>query len=503
MINPCPTALKCACADGNPLAGNSSEAPDELLYNGISFQNLIPPLGTQWSATGCIGVVTSTVSQEDADLQAQAQAQACATDSWVNPVNGNPGAVQFPPVPPAQGPHGGGAFAGVTNTPQRGESVCPDETEFFWTCPAGLFFGLTQEIADAKALSYADNQADLRMTCLSAIQSTVCANSPYDTTITATGMDLANPGQTNNWELVGGMLPPGLTFNGGMLVSSSATITGTPTVPGGYEFTISVTGPDGGYVQKLYTLTVQGITNAGGFPAGQVGTAYTYQLAAVGYDDPVFSVAGSSPPLPDGLDMDDNGLITGTPTTQQTVNVTFQVESDDAEDGACFATGTIATIRGFSFRDLVWQAPIITPNAFGGTGTASASGNTASVSATQPSGFFSAVPGCSGEVDSDGLLSYSGPDLECNIHGLVTAMVPFVSDAINGVIIVTVYQDGNSIADFEFTNAYVPGGYDHGFTISATSGSLIKVTAVALWPGGNTPQPPNFFQCAATYTFTP
>lgn len=342
MQNPCPTAIKCACADGNPLAGNSSEAPDELVFNGQSFQTLPPPLGTSWTAVGCIGLVTSTISQEDADLKAAAQASQCATSTWLNPVNGNPNPVLNPPGIPT-GPTGGGPYAGVTNTPQTGSAFCEDGTEFQWTAAAGLFFGLTQEIADAKALSYADQQAAILMTCLSDIQDTVCAGGAYNQTITASGMDLAGPGQTNNWEMISGMLPPGLTFNGGMLASSTATVTGTATVPGDYSFTIQVTNPDGGFVQKFYTLSVQGITNLGGLPSGNLGTPYNYQLVAVGYDDPVFSLVNSPLPtrLPAGLSMDDTGLITGTPTMQETVATVFGVTEADGGP-TCSAVGTIS-----------------------------------------------------------------------------------------------------------------------------------------------------------------
>jgi Putative Ig domain len=340
MQNPCPIEISCPCADGNPLAGNSSEAPDLPTFTGSSFQSLIPPLGTDWLAYACGAIFVSNVSQEEADLLAAAAALQCITGVWNNPVNGNPNPSPLPPVPPAQGPVGGAPYPSAGNTEQLGTAFCDDGNEFVYTVPAGLFWGLTQEIANAAALSYGNTQAELLKTCLSDIAGMVCQGEAYNQTITATGMDIDEG--ANNWELVSGALPPGITFAGS---GSTAVLSGTPTALGTFNFTISVTGMDGGYVQKFYTLVVAGISNLAELPAGQLNQPYSFQLTAVGFTDPIFSVAAGSA-LPPGLTMDDSGLISGTPTSASSSATVFEVQENDSGAFLCSGTGTITVTGG-------------------------------------------------------------------------------------------------------------------------------------------------------------
>ena len=183
------------------------------MFTGIFFAAPPLPLGSGFQSLGCISLAQSAVSLEEAELLAEAAALQCAAGSWTNIVNGpGPDTTPNPPVPPPEPPSGGSHFPAFKNTPQTGSADCPDGTEFLWTVKAGLFYGTTQAIADAKAQSYAAIQAALLITCLSSLPSQICVNSPFDQTITATGMD-ANEG-SNNWELLSGMLPTGVTFVG-------------------------------------------------------------------------------------------------------------------------------------------------------------------------------------------------------------------------------------------------------------------------------------------------
>lgn len=254
MMNPCKTNVSCQpCADGNPLAGNSSETPDTVTFSSTAFQSPPLPLGTAFASLGCVSVAKSTSSQAQADLLAKLQAQECAMSSWTNPVNGaGVGGVRVnPAAPPPEATSGGAHYTNYLNAPQTGFSVCPDGTDFYWTTPAGLFTGPTQAIADAKALSYANHQAQVLMTCLSGLPAMAPLRVLFHQTITATGMD-ANEG-ANNWEVLSGMLPPGITFSGSGV---TGTFNGIPTVAGTYVFTIGVVGLDGGFVQKTYQLVV-------------------------------------------------------------------------------------------------------------------------------------------------------------------------------------------------------------------------------------------------------
>ena len=114
-----------------------------------------------------------------------------------------------------------------------------------------------------------------------------------------------------------GTLPPGTSL------AADGTLSGTPTTPGTYSFTIivndSVQSQPG---SRSFSLTVNttALTATSTLGNGQVGVAYTGQIGATGGTPPyTFAVSG----LPDGLSFA-NGAVSGTPTTagQSTVSVT-------------------------------------------------------------------------------------------------------------------------------------------------------------------------------------
>ncbi len=114
-----------------------------------------------------------------------------------------------------------------------------------------------------------------------------------------------------------GTLPPGTSLAG------DGTLSGTPTTPGTYNFSVlvndSVQSQPG---SRSFSLTVNtaALTATATLGNGQVGVAYTGQIGATGGTAPyTFAVTG----LPDGLSFA-NGSVTGTPTTagQSTVSVT-------------------------------------------------------------------------------------------------------------------------------------------------------------------------------------
>jgi Putative Ig domain len=245
---PCPTRVNCPC-DVSPLLGLNSAAPDVPNSLGVRYGFLLPNLGnTSWQQLKCVGTATAA-DQATADLLAQRNAILCILQQGT----GNNGGTS---------PSGGGAPANVFfNAPQSCTVNCPDGLPFTFTVGAGLFIGTSQIGANSQAFNYACQQAQARAVCLSALSpGSATQSSPYTGTIVATGGLLAGPGQTNNWQLVSGSLPPGLTFNGGQLASNSVTITGTPTTPGTYSFVVECTDPSGDTMTKPYSLTVAACT---------------------------------------------------------------------------------------------------------------------------------------------------------------------------------------------------------------------------------------------------
>ncbi|MFC6189302.1 putative Ig domain-containing protein [Pseudoxanthomonas mexicana] len=121
---------------------------------------------------------------------------------------------------------------------------------------------------------------------------------------------------------VSGTLPAGVSLSG-------ATLSGTPTAPGSYSFTITATDAGASGVgapfttSRAYTLEVAAPTltlTPATLPASTAGTVYTQALSASGGVAP-YSFALSAGTLPAGLTLTGSGTLSGTPTESGTFNV--------------------------------------------------------------------------------------------------------------------------------------------------------------------------------------
>jgi len=131
------------------------------------------------------------------------------------------------------------------------------------------------------------------------------------------------------WSLIGGSLPAGLALD------SLGDITGTPTAPGTFDFTVELTDSVEATNAKELAITIAGpalaITTAS-LPDGTVGAAYAQTLAATGGTPPYsWSLIWES--LPGGLRLGPAGAISGTPTNAGTFSFTAQV-ADSATNTA-------------------------------------------------------------------------------------------------------------------------------------------------------------------------
>lgn len=121
---------------------------------------------------------------------------------------------------------------------------------------------------------------------------------------------------------VSGTLPAGVSLSG-------STLSGTPTAPGNYSFTITATDAGASGVgapfttSRAYTLEVAAPTltlTPATLPASTAGTVYTQALSASGGVAP-YSFALSAGTLPAGLTLTSSGTLAGTPTEAGTFNV--------------------------------------------------------------------------------------------------------------------------------------------------------------------------------------
>ncbi len=141
-------------------------------------------------------------------------------------------------------------------------------------------------------------------------------NNPYSATVTATGGL-----QPYSFAIAFGGLPPGLTLG------SNGGITGTPSTPGAYSFTVRVT--DNFNAQALANYTI--VVNSGvitlqpsTLPNATPGASYSAQLTASGGSG-TYNFSLQSGQLPTGLSLSVGGFISGTPSTSGIFNFTVLV----------------------------------------------------------------------------------------------------------------------------------------------------------------------------------
>ena len=152
-------------------------------------------------------------------------------------------------------------------------------------------------------------------------------------------------GQTLTYSATG--LPAGLSIN-----SSTGLISGTPTTADTYNVTVTAKDTTGasGSASFTWTINSQGgntvtVTNPGN-QTGTVGTAVSLQIQAsdsASGQTLTYSATG----LPAGLSINSStGLISGTPTTADTYNVTVTAKDTTGASGSASFTWTISTATG-------------------------------------------------------------------------------------------------------------------------------------------------------------
>ncbi len=168
----------------------------------------------------------------------------------------------------------------------------------------------------------------------------------------------------------------GAQLPGGLSLSASGVISGTPTLTGEYGFTVTVTDSLGDSASINVTITVSEQPNLAittvSLPDGVVGTPYSALLSATGGDGS-YSWAVISGSLPNELSItpetglasqtpSSTGLITGTPTTAQVDNIELEVTDGASIPLTAIAWLTITITQSMSpsnFQVLTSTAPSV------------------------------------------------------------------------------------------------------------------------------------------------
>ena len=208
---------------------------------------------------------------------------------------------------------------------------------YTWSAGAGLPPGISVG-ADGTVSGTPASAGDFRFTVTVTDTNTATASQGFLVTI---GAAVAIATQTlpngtvgvaylQTLSATGGTAPyawSGTGFPPGIGLSSSGTLSGTPTTTGTFNFTINVSDKNGGTASQNYSSTIGaalGITTQS-LPNGTVGTAYSQQLTAQGGQPPLgWAVAAGS--LPPGITLaSDSGLLSGAPSAAGTFPITIRV----------------------------------------------------------------------------------------------------------------------------------------------------------------------------------
>ncbi|MGA9968429.1 MAG: putative Ig domain-containing protein, partial [Terriglobales bacterium] len=168
-------------------------------------------------------------------------------------------------------------------------------------------------------------------------------NVPYNSFVNAAGAPVPF-----TWSVISGSLPAGLTFLT-TSTSSSAEITGTPTLLGTSKFSVQVTDSSGTSVTQALSITINTppplSVVTGSLPAGIVNTPYSQNLQANSGTLPYTWSLANGTLLPIGLSLSSSGVISGTPIVNGTFNFTVQVKDSSTPNPQTASANLSITIN--------------------------------------------------------------------------------------------------------------------------------------------------------------
>lgn len=227
----------------------------------------------------------------------------------------------------------GGSFLPLTvvpsNTTTYSDNTVQPNTVYAYRILAFNSSGTSAYSSDVQLVT-PSGSTSLAVSTLSMPEATVGV--AYSQAVIATG------GTTPyTWTLDSGSISPGLSL------ASGGTLSGTPNTPGTYNFVVRVTDAASSTATKALTLVVKPtaplIITTQELPRGSVASAYSQPLGASGGQTP-YTWSIQSGRLPDGLLLNPNGIISGTP--ERPASSSFIIKVTDATGAS--ATASLAII---------------------------------------------------------------------------------------------------------------------------------------------------------------
>lgn len=273
-----------------------------------------------------------------------------------------------------------------------------------------------------------------------------------------------------SYALTTGALPSGVVLD-----AATGELSGTPTVSGTFNFTLTVTDSTpspAAQANQSYTLSIAGATLVPGqptLPPAVRGTPYSQVLTATGGVAPyTYSVASGT--LPAGLTLASNGVLSGTPTAEGTSSFTIAVAdagNASATQAYSFTVSDAAPVAVADTAATMSDAAVTVPV------TANDTGNiTAIAIATAPTNGTAVVNGL--ELVYTPAAGFVGTDV---VSYTVTG-----SGGTSAAATVTIAVNARPIA-VSVTAEAVPGAASQvDLTRNATGGPFVAAAVVAVLP---------------------
>ncbi len=273
-----------------------------------------------------------------------------------------------------------------------------------------------------------------------------------------------------SYALTAGALPSGVVLD-----AATGALSGTPTVSGTFNFTLTVTDSTpspAAQASQSYTLSIAGATLVPGqstLPPAVRGTPYSQVLTATGGVAPyTYSVASGT--LPAGLTLASNGVLSGTPTAEGSTSFTIAVAdagNATATQAYTFTVSTAAPVAVADTAATMSDAAVTVPV------TANDTGNiTAIAIATAPTNGTAVVNGL--ELVYTPAAGFVGTD--------VVSYTVAGSGGTSAAATVTIAVNARPIA-VSVTAEAVPGAASQvDLTRNATGGPFVAAAVVAVLP---------------------
>ena len=351
-------------------------------------------------------------------------------------------------------------------------------------------YTFTVQTLDSSSPTRQSATAVLTISSVAALSITT-ASTPNATQNVAYSLILSGTGgnQPYTWSLYSGTLPAGITL------TSDGILSGSPTSPGSYTFTLQLTDSSSNITTRTFSITVTGaltITTTS-LSTTLVGKYYSQSLSESGGTGP-FNWSLTSGSLPAGVTLSSAGILAGTPTAAGNFTLTVQLsDSTTPTPLTSTRTLTLTVASAFSITSTsLPAAPLSQPYTQALTATGGitpytwtiASGSLPAGLSLASNGTISGTPTTAGTFTFNVQASDSTPSspqtVTANLSITVPASLQITTTSLPNVIVGSPYSASLAATGgtIPYTWAYISGSLPPGISL-ASNGALSGSTTAS------------------------